>query len=109
MSNLLGFIWRLCIVGLQNRKNCKNWVFLDHLIFRTDFGCTPGLDGPYPGQWRVGIYTKVDRAPVFQARLGPANTSPQSTGSYTVRELHDPFVRYNEMTGGQLNFRAVKV
>jgi len=25
-----------------------------------------------------------------------------------VRELHDPFVRYNEMTNGNLNFRSIR-
>jgi hypothetical protein len=74
----------------------------------TDFGCTPGQNGPYPNQWRAGIYTKVDRAPVSQARLGPLNTQPQTSGSYMLREVHDPFVRYNEMTAGNLNFRDIR-
>jgi len=72
----------------------------------TDYGCTPGLTGPFPNTWPSGIYTKVNAAP-RESPPGPANQYPSSQGTFMTRELNDPYVKFNEMTAGSLNFNLV--
>jgi hypothetical protein len=82
----------------------------------TGNGCEPGISrspgspptGPYPGQWAPGIYQKLDRAPISTGRLEPNNLQPTTTGSYMVRELSDPYVRYQELSAGTLDFSNLK-
>jgi hypothetical protein len=41
-------------------------------------------------------------------RLGPKETKPSTNGDFMVRELHDPFVKFNELTSGSLDFSKVQ-
>jgi len=78
----------------------------------TGNGCTAGIDpansSPFPGQWASGIYTKLKRASISSGLLQPQNMQPSTSGTFMVRDISDPFVQFEELSEGTLDFSNLK-
>eukprot|EP01080_Neovahlkampfia_damariscottae_P010897 gene10897-3601_t len=71
------------------------------------YGCVPN-SGPFPKDWKAGIYKQLERASRETGRKGPKETKPTTSGVFMIRELHDPYVKFNELTDGLLDFSKVE-